>query len=96
MNFSVSAKEPVIVRAKIKSKGSVQVHSFSRSSISKMQFGGTLKLLVLCFDDSWGNLHGRLDWAEINTDHLGFGMSIGWYMLISSSCIKAGSSYHIQ
>lgn len=47
MNFSVSAKEPVMVRAKMKSKGSVQVHSFSRSSISKMQLGGTLKLLIL-------------------------------------------------
>lgn len=53
MNFSVSAKDPVIVRAKIKSKGSVQVHSFSRSSISKMQFGGTLELLALWFDNSW-------------------------------------------
>lgn len=42
MKACMSEKLPARVRAKMKSKGLLHVHSFSTSSISKEQFGGTL------------------------------------------------------
>lgn len=45
-NFGQSAREPVIIRAWMKSNFEVKVHSSSTSSISKVAFGGRLSNLV--------------------------------------------------
>ena len=51
MNASVSEKLPSMARLRMKSKGVVQVQSFSRSSSSNLQFGGTLYYPFLAYSN---------------------------------------------
>jgi hypothetical protein len=65
--------------AKMKSNFLVHVQSFSRSSISKLQFGGTLlQSQQRTCQDMGADILAGLDRAQIDADDLGFGVSVRW------------------
>jgi hypothetical protein len=94
MNPSQSEKLAIMARAKIKSKGVDQVQSFSTSSHSKEQLGGTLdegvRSVTKCplfslrsMIKRSSNSQGRLDGTEIHTNHFSFRMEVRFEMSVS-------------